>query len=68
MGAGCPCRVRCPADFQRNSYLVNIYAQFDSPPGVSPVNPMIRQLLGVAPTSLTYTVNTPVINCDDGNR
>ena len=23
---------------------------------------MIRQLLGVAPTSLTYTVNTPVIN------
>ena len=23
---------------------------------------MVRQLLGVAPTSLTYTVNTPIIN------
>ena len=59
-GVAVPCPL--PADYQRNSYLVNIYARFDSPPGVSPVNPMIRELLGVAPTSLTYTVNTPVIN------
>src|SRR5262245_52250299 len=48
-----------PADFMRVSYLVNVYIRFDSPPGVTPVNPMVRQALGVAVTSLTYTWNTP---------
>ena len=33
-GVAVPCPL--PSDFQRNSFLINVYAQFDSPPGVSP--------------------------------
>lgn len=51
-----------PADYMRNQFLVNIYVKFDSPPGVTPANPMVRQALGVAATSLTYAINTPIIN------
>lgn len=58
-GVSVPCPL--PSDYQRVSYLVNMYAKFDSPPAVSPANPYVREMLGIAPTSLTYTVSTPVI-------
>lgn len=60
-GRGVAVACPLPADAVRQSFLVNAYWKFDSPPGVSPANPMVRQALGVAATSLTYTVNAPII-------
>ena len=60
-GRGVAVACPLPSDYQRRSYLVNIYAKMDSPPGVT-ANPMVRELLGVAPTSLTYTWNSPIVN------
>lgn len=51
-----------PADFIRRSFLINAYGRFDSPPGVTPAHPWVQQLGGMAITSLTYTVATPIIN------
>lgn len=60
-GRGVAVACPLPSDYQRVTYLVNMYVKFSSPPGVSPANNTVRQMLGIAPTSLTYTISSPVI-------